>query len=231
MKPEYYILQPDGTPGEGPFAEEEVLDLLDSGELNPDEKCLHAPSGSISPAGSIFRVISPEPDPEPGPVPWQPAPFPETADTPKSPGKAGPRLLYRGNPCMLTYWRSALTSLVCFAGGFAFRDQVPAMLALGLLAGSTVLLIAILHRLRTHYLVSTTRVELIFGLISRSSRELRIADIRAINVTRSGLMGLFGIGTIAFSSAAGDEDDVVFSRVSGATSLKNLVRKLQDSRH
>ena len=27
MNREYYVLQPDGSPGDGPFAEEEILDL------------------------------------------------------------------------------------------------------------------------------------------------------------------------------------------------------------
>ena len=47
--------------------------------------------------------------------------------------------------------------------------------------------------------------------------------------TRTGLMGLLGIGSIAFSSAAGAQDDVIFQHVFGATGLKNLVRKLQDA--
>ena len=230
MNREYYVLQPDGSPGDGPFAEEEILDLLDSGDLAPEEKCLHQPTGRVEAAGRLFQVIAPEPAPPADPVPWQPAPFPgEAAPAAPRPGKSGPRLLYRGNPCVLTYWRSVFMALLCFAYGVSLREKAPGMLALGLLTGSVILLVAILHRLGRHYQISTARVELVTGLILKNSRELRIADIRAINVEHTGLMGLLGIGTVTFSSPSGEDDDIVFSRVARAVSLKHLVRKLQDA--
>lgn len=230
MSDAYYILNPDGT-RTGPCAEEEVLDLLESGALQPDEPCLHEDSGRICPAGAMFHVINPAPEPAsaPAPVAWQPAPFPDdAAPKPAAPDKPRARLLYHGSPCVLTYWRSVLLAAAAIIAGFALRSTMPALLAAGLVIGPLILLRAVLHRLSTLYVITSARVEVIEGLLSRSSRELRIADIRAINVTRTGLSGLLGIGNIAFSSAAGAQDDVVFHRVFGATGLKNLVRGLQD---
>ncbi len=226
----YYILNPDGTRA-GPYAEEEVLDLLESGAMQPDEQCLHEESGRICPAGTMFHVINPAPEPAstPDPVPWQPAPFPDGAEkSAAAPDKPRTRLLYRGSPCVLTYWRSVFFAAAVIITGYELRTKMPGLFAAGLLVGPLILLRAVLHRLRTLYLITSTRVEVIEGLLSRSSRELRVADIRAINVTRTGLNGLLGIGSIAFSSAAGAQDDVVFLRVFGATGLKNLVRRLQD---
>ena len=224
----YYILNPDGTRA-GPYAEEEVLDLLECGAMQPHEQCLHEESGRISAAGAMFQVINPAPGPAPDPVPWQPAPFPDgdegkvsTSDKPRA------RLLYRGSPCVLTYWRSVLLAALVVFAGYALRDKSPGMVPVGLIIGPLILLRAVLHRLGTLYLITSSRVEVIEGLLSRSSRELRVADIRAINVTRTGLTGLCGIGSIAFSSAADAQDDVVFHRVFGPTGLKNLVRRLQD---
>ena len=228
MSDEYFILKPDGTRA-GPFAEEEVLDLLDSGDAAPDDQCLHGASGRVSAAGAMFQVIEPEAArvAPPAPVAWQPAPFPDEEEDAAA-EKPRARLLYHGNPSVLTYWRSVLLAAACVAGGDLLRGRVPAMLAIGLVAGSLVLIRAILHRLSTQYFINSARVEVITGLLSRSSRELRIADIRAINVTRTGLTGLLGIGSITFSSAAGAQDDVVFHRIFGASGLKNLVRRLQD---
>ncbi len=228
MSNEYYILHPDGT-RTGPCAEEEILDLLESGTLHPDDQCLHEESGRISAAGAMFQVINPVPQPVAAPVPWQPVPFPD-ADERKVPALDKPRtrLLYRGSPCALTYWRSVLFAAAVVFAGYALRDKSPGIFPAGLIIGPLILLRAVMHRLSTLYLITNSRVEVIEGLLSRSSRELRVADIRAINVTRTGITGLCGIGSIAFSSAAGAQDDVVFQRVFGATGLKNLVRRLQD---
>ncbi len=230
MSNDYYILHADGT-RTGPCAEEEILDLLESGALHPDDRCLHAESGRVSPAGAMFHVIKPAVEPSPEPVPWQPAPFPDDSSEKEAtaPEKPRVRLLFRGSPCVLTYWRSVLLAAGVIIGGYALRAGMPGMFVAGLIIGPLILLRAVLHRLRTLYLITGTRVEVIEGLLSRSSRELRITDIRAINVTRTGFMGLLGIGSITFSSAAGAQDDVVFQRVFGATSLKNLVRRLQDA--
>ena len=231
MSNAYYILHPNGT-RTGPCAEEEVLDLLESGALLPDDQCLHEESGRICPAGAMFHVINPAQDPAPEPVPWLPAPFPDdNDDTVPAPDKPRARLLYRGSPCVLTYWRSVLITAAVIFAGYALRAKVPALFAAGLVIGPLILLRAVMHRLSTTYMITSARVEVIEGLVSRSSRELRITDIRAINVTRTGLTGMSGIGSIAFSSAAGAQDDVVFHRVFGATGLKNLVRRLQDGNH
>jgi hypothetical protein len=230
---EYYILQPGGS-RLGPWPEEELLDLLESGSLQPGDPCEDAATGRICSAGELFQVLPPETVATPAPppaVPWSPAPFPkEDAGNPAGPvvpDNSRPRLLYRGNPCALTYWKSVLAAAALVAGSVLGRDAAPWLPAPALVGASFILLAAVLHRLRTQYSITSARVEVIRGLLARSSRELRIADIRAINVTRSGLPGLLGIGSVAFSSAAGPKDDVVFDRVLRASSLKNLVRKLQ----
>jgi hypothetical protein len=227
---EYYILLPDGT-RTGPCAEEEVLDLLESGDLDPAEPCLNAETGRVCPAGEMFHVIAPEPEapPEPqAPVAWQPAPFPDEKEKPAA--RPRPRLLYRGCPSALNYWRSTVLAGVVIAGGYLLRTELPALLALTQIAGSLILLSAILRLLRTQYWITSVRVEVHTGLLARSTRELRIADIRAIHVERRGLIsGLLGIGTVTFSSTAGLQDDVVFRQVWRASALKQLVRRIQDS--
>ncbi len=226
MSQEYYILLPDGSRA-GPCAEEEVLDLLESGELDPADKCQHAGTGEVRPAGEMFHVIAPEPEPPAPPVAWQPAPFPEDREKPAA--RPRPRLLYRGCPSALNYWRSAVLAGIIMAGGVLAREKMPALLALTQIAGSLILLGAILRLLRTQYFITSVRVEVHSGLLARSTRELRIADIRAIQVERRGLSGLLGIGTVTFSSTAGPHDDVVFRQVWRAASLKHLVRRIQDT--
>jgi len=51
--------------------------------------------------------------------------------------------------------------------------------------------------------VSNKRVKVEYGLFVKSSREVRISDIRSVNVVKKGVAGLFGIGTLEFSSSGG----------------------------
>ncbi|NLT72556.1 MAG: PH domain-containing protein, partial [Verrucomicrobiaceae bacterium] len=71
------------------------------------------------------------------------------------------------------------------------------------------------------------RIEKITGLLARSSQEVRIEDIRAINVTCRGLIGILGIGTVDFFTT-GDTAEVSFHQIWAAQKVKTLVRRLQD---
>lgn len=84
-----------------------------------------------------------------------------------------------------------------------------------------------LDRSSRKYTVTSKRVSVEFGIISKSSTELRIQDIRSINLTTTGLSGLVGIGRLEFSSAAADDADVIFWNTPGAEKIRDMVRSLQ----
>ena len=83
-------------------------------------------------------------------------------------------------------------------------------------------------RFTNEYFVTGRRIEIVKGLVARSSNEVRISDVRAINVTCSGLTGAMGVGTVDFFTA-GNEPEVTFRKVWAAKKVKSLVRRLQDS--
>ena len=80
---------------------------------------------------------------------------------------------------------------------------------------------------RRKYSVTNKRVSVEYGIVSKNSTEMRIQDIRSINLTTSGLAGMVGIGRLEFSSAADDDDDVIFWNVPGAPAIRDMVRNLQ----
>jgi membrane protein YdbS with pleckstrin-like domain len=78
------------------------------------------------------------------------------------------------------------------------------------------------------YTITTRRVMLETGIFVKSSNQLRIGDIRSINVTKAGLAGfLFGIGTVELSSAATDDAEVVFEGIRDADTIRDTVSGLQ----
>ena len=84
-----------------------------------------------------------------------------------------------------------------------------------------------IDRSRRRYAVTNRRVSVEYGIISRTSNEVRIQDIRSINLSKKGLSGLLGIGRVEFSSAATDDADVIFWNTPDAEKVRDLVRSLQ----
>ncbi len=78
------------------------------------------------------------------------------------------------------------------------------------------------------YRITSTKVFVSKGLVVQSSRELRIADIRSVNILRQGLGGLLGLGTVEFSSAASDAASVFFIGIRSSEQIANIVRAIQD---
>ena len=120
--------------------------------------------------------------------------------------------------------------MIGFAGGFVYWTVEGNLWALfgGLVLVAVIYGYVCVVRSMSLYLVTPRRVEIIYGLITKSSNEVRVKDIRTINVKRSGFKGLLGVGDVEFSSAGGDGAEVVFRDVWAAQSVKALVREIQD---
>ncbi len=129
-------------------------------------------------------------------------------------------------------WLLVLILLAALVASFLF-----ALPDLGLILWGvrlSLLLVALLlvgwvqiDRRRRRYAVTNKRVSVEYGIISRVSNEVRIPDIRSINLRKTGLTGLLGIGRVEFSSAATDDADVVFWNTPDAEKVRDLVRSLQ----
>jgi uncharacterized membrane protein YdbT with pleckstrin-like domain len=131
-------------------------------------------------------------------------------------------------------WLTVVICLAILAGTFfinVFGDSinpwivrsVPFLVAVALIAWIK------LDRSGRKYSVTNRRVSVEYGIISKQSTELRIQDIRSINLTTSGIAGLLGIGRLEFSSAASDDADVIFWNTPGAEKIRDLVRSLQSA--
>jgi uncharacterized membrane protein YdbT with pleckstrin-like domain len=96
-------------------------------------------------------------------------------------------------------------------------------------AGLLILAYIGIKRARRLYIVTNRKVEVQTGVIVKNSNEIRVKDIRSINVTKHGLAGFIGIGSVEFSSAATDRAEVIFVNIAGANRVRDLVTNLQDA--
>ena len=140
---------------------------------------------------------------------------------------SGEVILHHAHPSWLGYPKAMfLVLLLLVASGLLFVIQFEYAVIALLCASSTLIAIGI-SRFSHDYIVTRERVELIWGIIGRSSKEARICDIRSIDVYESGIKGLLGLGTIDFSTAANAGIEVQFKDMRRAHEVKDLVRKLQ----
>lgn len=140
---------------------------------------------------------------------------------------SGEAILHHAHPSWLGYTKALfLVLLLLIAAGLLFAIQLEYAVIALLCATSTLIMVGI-SRYSHDYIVTYERVELIWGIIGRSSKEARICDIRSIDVYEPGLKGLLGLGTIDFSTAANAGIEVQFKDMRSAHVVKDLVRKLQ----
>lgn len=156
-----------------------------------------------------------------------PDPYPMPPPRRKPPANPA-TVLYAGRPSLLSYPRSITLMLASAFLAWQYSELSGWVLFLGSLSAVLTAAWLTVDRSMRLYLIMPIRLEIMEGLVAKNSREVRIADIRAINIRKTGLKGLLGVGTVEFATAGGDEIDVAFQDVYGADRIKNLVRRLQD---
>lgn len=139
-------------------------------------------------------------------------------------------VLWQGQPSLFYYFPALVVFLILTASGIGLMFwRIELWLGAALAAvGLIILSLTLFFRNTRSYLISERRVEYIYGIVSKSSQEILIDDIRAINVKKKGLLGLLGIGNVEFSSAGSTDVEVAFVTVARAATVKQIVRDIQD---
>lgn len=225
-----FVLKEDRTIG--PFEIDEILEKLDSGELSYDDVCLREGAGETERLRQILDWDEPTPLFD-GSVPGESfatpqAPAPET-DPPPEPVRVGSsRPLYHGYRSIVTFPLSFLGLVGGLVGAVWLYPAGAAYTFFGIALAVLSLVYLSLMRYTREYFITEKRVELVTGLIARSSKEVRIADIRAVNVSCEGIAGMIGVGNVDFFTI-GDNPEVSFTDAWAAKEIKTLVRRLQDA--
>ena len=241
--PRYQIQNHPGF--EGLLSKEDLYLLVERGSLARGDICLDTRTGRSHKLGELIGGMAPPRGGAAGSRIERPAyqeiradgliaeEEDELADTepaeedafPRTAG--GERIRYHAHPSWLSYAKALLlVVLLAIAAGLGSPFGTK-YLIVGLTLASGVLMAIAAIRFSRDYLVTDERVEVVWGIIGRSSKEVRIQDIRAIDVHERGLAGLLGIGTVDFSSAGNAGVEVQFHQIRKAHSVKELVRDLQ----
>lgn len=211
---------------DGPYDESYVRFLLENDEIGFEDFC-ETEEGERFRLGTMYEAVD-EPDDEEiedGDGDGEEVEHREPHRSAR--GFRPGRILYHGRPSYLRYSLSWLLVVGGTVAGYLLGPHTLwGMLACFGLA-SLAIFYAVLARASHQYVITSRRIEAVHGLVAKDSTEIRVEDIRTINVHRSGIPGLLGVGTVEFSST-GDAIDVSFADIWGARRIKKLVRRLQD---
>lgn len=224
-----YILK--GDESYGPFFVDELLTGLDEGKFSYDDVCLRAGASDCERLRDILDWEKPaveEPASEVESVQEEALEDETFEEEESTPVLTTDSILYSGHPSILTSPGSILSIIVGFIGGFWIYPVNPWLTLTGFLAGILALAYLSFMKFTLDYQITPKRIEVTKGLIARSSNEVQIKDIRAINISCRGFVGMLGIGTVDFFTT-GDDPEVTFREIWAAKKVKALVRKLQDT--
>ena len=204
----------------GPFEDAQLLSSLQQGTFSYDDLALRDGWTDWKPLRTLFT-----PPATASPVARPPA---ETATS------SAEQLMWSGRP---SHWNFFFSWLLAFlfvgAGAFClwvyFNGGTSALLLVPGAIGILILFYIYISRARRRYIVTNRKVEVQTGLVVKSSNEIRVKDIRSINVTKHGFAGLIGIGSVEFSSAATDRAEVIFVNIAHADRVRDLVTNLQEA--
>ncbi len=233
VEDEIFVLK--GDERLGPYLIDELLEGLDEGFFSYDDVCLRSGANECERLREILDWEKPEEkkasedfEEETLYEEEEEEVLEEENNSRGHPLNSPSTILYAGHPSILNSPGSILAIMVGFAGGVWVYSMNPWLTLSGFLAGILALINLSVIRFTSDYHITPKRIEVTRGLITRSSNEIRIQDIRAINVSCRGLLGVIGIGTVDFFTA-GDDPEVTFNQVWAAKKVKVLVRRIQDT--
>ncbi len=149
----------------------------------------------------------------------------------------GERIVFEGHPS----WRSTLgfyikgvlaVALLAALVGLVSRiaeDEVKASwIAVAAVVALVVVLVAgYLKRMATTYTITTTRLVIRRGILSRAEQHSRIERIQNISTHQSFLQRVLRVGTVEFDTAAGEDDDLDFNGVADPHEVVEAIRQAQ----
>jgi uncharacterized membrane protein YdbT with pleckstrin-like domain len=143
---------------------------------------------------------------------------------------AGEEIVFEGHPS----WRSILGFYAKGLVASAIAGAVVAVvksLSLGILAAflvfSLVVAAGLIKRIATRYVVTTQRLHIRRGILSRRVQQTRIDRVQNVNTDQSLLERVLRVGTVDFDTAGTDDSDFRFKGIASPADVVAAVDRAQ----
>lgn len=142
----------------------------------------------------------------------------------------GEEIVFEGHPS----WRSVLQFYAAGVVLVAVAAAIGALVsgaAIAILAGGVVLAIVVLvglvKRSSTRYVITTERLHIRRGILSKATQETRIQRVQNVNTEQSLFARLLQVGTVDFDTAGSDDSEFRFVGVGSPNEVVRAVDQAQ----
>ena len=142
----------------------------------------------------------------------------------------GERIVFEGHPCwraLLSFYLGGVAGAVAIAVVVALIWSVlPAILVGAALVGG-VLVLGLVKRTGTTYLVSNQRLYIRRGVLAKRVQQTRVDRIQNVNTEQSFRERLLHVGTVDFDTAGSDDSEFRFVGIADPGEVVNAVDRAQ----
>jgi uncharacterized membrane protein YdbT with pleckstrin-like domain len=142
----------------------------------------------------------------------------------------GEEIVFEGHPS----WRAVLVfylSGVAVAAVALVIGVLASGWVLGLVLGAAVFAILVVvgfvKRMATRYVITTERLHIRRGLLSRSTQETRVQRVQNVNTDQSLMQRILRVGTVDFDTAGTDDSEFRFVGVASPADVVRAVDRAQ----
>jgi uncharacterized membrane protein YdbT with pleckstrin-like domain len=138
----------------------------------------------------------------------------------------GEEIMFEGHPS----WRGVLSFylkglLVAIVAGVIvwFAASPGAGVAAFVVVMALVILVGLIKRISTRYVITTERLHIRRGILSKSVQQTSIDRVQNVNTHQSLVDRVLGVGKVDFDTAGTDDSDFVFRGVAGPDTVVTAV--------
>ena len=142
----------------------------------------------------------------------------------------GEQIVFEGRPV----WRSTLSFYITGLIGAVIIGVIAGLIggtALGvvvwLVLFAGVVLVGFIRRISTRYTITTQRLRIQRGLLSKHVQQTRIERVQNVNTSQTAVSRLLRVGTVDFDTAGTDDSDFTFIGVGDPHSVVEAVDRAQ----
>jgi uncharacterized membrane protein YdbT with pleckstrin-like domain len=145
----------------------------------------------------------------------------------------GEEIVFEGHPS----WRGIMGfylkgSLIAVVAGAVVLLAVSVLAGVLLFAGVLAILVltGLVKRMATHYVITTERLHIRRGLLSRHVQQTNIDRVQNVNTEQSLLDRVFQVGKVDFDTAGTDDSDFTFTAVADPADVVAAIDRAQRAR-